>query len=364
MLAVEGVLGEVVGLAAEDVLADAHGGECGGGRRGPRSSGDLEIGEAGGAPVDDGFGVDGGAGAGGEVGLDLVLAELGGDGDDGAVEDGGVGLDGVLDLLGGDVLAAAADDILLAVDEIEKAVVVEASHIAGVEPAVLESLAGLVFEAPVAGGDSGIAEEDFAGPAGREVIAVVGGDGDLVVETGVGMLAWLAGGIGAAGCADPFDCAVAALSHAEADDDIGVEAVLKGLEEIGVERGGAVEEADGIVAVEGRFGLLGEDGHHHADEIDDSGLGVADLIPEAGGGKAVLDDEGGTGGESAHGGIVLGVGVEKGEAGEKAVVTGGLGPVGKTLAGGDVHLVSEHDALGVAGGAGGVDEHGDVVGRD
>ena len=56
--------------------------------------------------------------------------------------------------------------------------------------------------------------------------------------------------------------------------------------------------------------------------------------------------------------------MEKGEAGEKAVVAGGLGPVGETLAGSDVHLVSEHHALGVAGGAGGVDEHGDVVGGD
>ena len=116
------------------------------------------------------------------------------------------------------------------------------------------------------------------------------------------------------------------------------------------------------MAVEGGFRLLGEDGHHHADEIDDGGVGVADLVPEAGGGEAVLDDEGGACGEGAHSGVVLGVGVEEGEAGEKAVVAGGLGPVGETLAGGDVHLVGEHDPLGVAGGTGGVDEHGDVVG--
>ena len=43
------------------------------------------------------------------------------------------------------------------------------------------------------------------------------------------MLAGLAGGVGAAGCADLFDGAVTALGHAEADDDIGVEAVLEGL---------------------------------------------------------------------------------------------------------------------------------------
>ena len=195
----------------------------------------------------------------------------------------GVGLDGVLDLLGGDVLAAAADDVLLAVDEIEKAVVVEASHVAGVEPAVLEGLAGLVFEAPVAGGDGGVAEDDLAGFASGQGVAVVVDDGDLVAEAGVGVLAWLAGGVGAAGVADLFDGAVTALGHAEADDDVGGEAVLEGLEEGRVEGGGAVEEADGVVAVEGRFGLLGEDGHHHADEIDDSGLGVADLVPEAGG---------------------------------------------------------------------------------
>ena len=283
-------------FAAEDVFADAHGGGAGEVVADFVVAGDFEVGEAVGAPTDDGFGVDGGAGAGGEVGFDLVFAEVGGDGNDGAVEDGGVGFDGVLDFLGGDVFAAASNDVFLAVDEIEEAVVVEASHVAGVEPAVLEGFAGLVFEAPVAGGDGGIEQEDFAGLAGREVVAVVVGDGDLVLEAGVGVLAGLAGGVGAAGCADFFDGAVAAFGHAESDDNRGVEAVLEGLEEVGVERGGAVEEADGVVAVEGGFGLLGEDGHHHADEIDDGGLGVADLVPETGGGEAVFDDEGGTSG--------------------------------------------------------------------
>ena len=136
LLAVEASCGEVVALAAEDVLADAHAGGAGQVVADLEVAGHLEVGEAGGAPVDYLFGVDGGIGACGDVGLHVVLAQFRGDGDDGAVEDGGVGLDGVLHLLGGDVLTTTPYHVLLAVHEIEEAVVIQASHVAGVEPAV------------------------------------------------------------------------------------------------------------------------------------------------------------------------------------------------------------------------------------
>ena len=74
LLAVEAACGEVVALAAQDVLADAHAGGAGQVVAHLEVAGHLEVGEAGGAPVDDLFGVDGGIGACGDVGLHVVLA--------------------------------------------------------------------------------------------------------------------------------------------------------------------------------------------------------------------------------------------------------------------------------------------------
>ena len=56
LLAVEASGGEVVAFAAEDVLADAHAGGAGQVVADFEVAGHLEVGEAGGAPVDDLFG--------------------------------------------------------------------------------------------------------------------------------------------------------------------------------------------------------------------------------------------------------------------------------------------------------------------
>ena len=195
-------------------------------------------------------------------------------------------------------------------------------------------------------------------------MAVFAGDADFVGKPRVGVLAREAGGVGTAAVSDSFDGAVAGLGHAEADDDAGAEAVLEVFQKLGVEGWGAVKEADGVLGIGGGRSLLGEDGHHHADEVNHGGAGVPNLVPESGGAESVGDDQSCTGGEGSHGGVVLGVGVEVGETGEEPVFASGLGPVGEPLAGGDVHLVGDLDALGVAGGAGGVLEHGNVDGGD
>ena len=64
LFAVEASGGEVIAFAAEDVLADAHAGGAGEVVADLEIAGDFEVGEAGGAPVYDLFGVDRGIGRG------------------------------------------------------------------------------------------------------------------------------------------------------------------------------------------------------------------------------------------------------------------------------------------------------------
>src|SRR5665647_564205 len=87
------------------------------------------------------------------VGLELVEVrhdqrgdELPSAADDDGRPDIGVRLEEVLDRLGGDVLAAGRDqDVLLPVGDDEEALLVDVADVAGLEPAVLEGLAGLLL---------------------------------------------------------------------------------------------------------------------------------------------------------------------------------------------------------------------------
>ena len=65
----------------------------------------------------------------------LFAAQRIGRGDDGDLLHRRVLLQNALDLDGADVLAGAADDVLLAVDEMERTVSAAPHHVAGVEPA-------------------------------------------------------------------------------------------------------------------------------------------------------------------------------------------------------------------------------------
>jgi hypothetical protein len=64
--------------------------------------------------------------------------------DDGALGDGGMEGDGVLDLSRIDVLATGDDHVLEAVDDVEVALIVEVSAVAGVHPAVADGSPGLL----------------------------------------------------------------------------------------------------------------------------------------------------------------------------------------------------------------------------
>src|SRR3954452_11241727 len=71
-------------------------------------------------------------------------------------------VDRLLDLAGGDVLAAGLDHVLLAVDDVELAGLVDVPEVAGVEPAVAEGLAGLLLVLVVSQGRVRRAVHDLA----------------------------------------------------------------------------------------------------------------------------------------------------------------------------------------------------------
>ena len=69
------------------------------------------------------------------------------------------------DLGGGDVLAAAADDLLLAANEIEQAALVTPRHVAGMVPAAAIGLGGDLGAIEIADIELGAADQRLAGLA-------------------------------------------------------------------------------------------------------------------------------------------------------------------------------------------------------
>ena len=94
--------------------------------------------------------------------LDLLAEHRVGHADHRRLGDGGMLAERLLDQRRRHVLAAAADDVALAVDEVEPAVGVERAEIAGVEPAVAQCLGGLLGIAEVLGHAVRRADDDLA----------------------------------------------------------------------------------------------------------------------------------------------------------------------------------------------------------
>src|SRR5262245_58921425 len=67
-----------------------------------------------------------------------------------ALQNERVGIDCLFDFDGRDVLAARYDDVLLAVDDQEIALLINQSHVAGVQPAAAQSLSGFFGALPIA----------------------------------------------------------------------------------------------------------------------------------------------------------------------------------------------------------------------
>src|SRR5690606_31859071 len=101
--------------------------------------------------------------------------------DGGDLEHAGHGGDHVLDLVRVYVEARDQDHVLLAVDDVEEALLVHLGHVAGVQPASrIDDLGGLLGAVPVAGHDLRAADTQLADLADRQSAAF------LVLDTGVG----------------------------------------------------------------------------------------------------------------------------------------------------------------------------------
>src|SRR5204863_5812356 len=77
------------------------------------------------------------------------------------------------------VLASAPDDVALAVDEVEPAVLVEEAEVAGQEPAVPQGVRRRLGVAEIRRQARGRADRDLACPARRERAALVVEDAEL-----------------------------------------------------------------------------------------------------------------------------------------------------------------------------------------
>ena len=104
-----------------------------------------------GAPVHHLIGLHRLAGARGDVRFHFIFAQLGRHGNYGAIKNPFVPLDYVFHFLRGDILAAAADDVFLTVNEIEIIVVVQPSQVAGEQPTVAQREGRLLLVSPVTG---------------------------------------------------------------------------------------------------------------------------------------------------------------------------------------------------------------------
>ena len=126
----------------------------------------------------------------------------------------------------------------------------------------------------------------------------------------------------------------------------------------------AVKQTDGVIGVLGRWRVFRQHRHHHPDKVDHRSPRLPHLPPKPRRAEAVDDNQRSPGGQGAHSRIILNVGVVKGQASKKAVARRGLRPVREPLPGGDIHPMRDHHALGVAGGAGGVDQHRHIIRRN
>src|SRR6476469_6712903 len=110
---------------------------------------------------------------------DLLAPLVVGDADDRRFADLRVLVEHLLDLARVDVVAAADDQVLLAVDDVEVALLVDAGHVAGVEPTAAHRLLGGVGALPVALHDVVAADHDLTDLALGDIVVVLVDDPHL-----------------------------------------------------------------------------------------------------------------------------------------------------------------------------------------
>ena len=278
-----------------------------------------------------------------------------------------MGGDDLFDFARPDLEAAGLDEVLLAVDEEEVAVVVEVADVAGEDPAVAEHVGGLFGALPIAIHDLGGADDDLAGGVGRLVQQAGLQVDDAQVDIGQGQ----PGGA-------VFFQAMHGANHGGQDGlghGVGIQQAAVG-ELLETKLGLLQEGGGGGIADLHRFeiDLAGDDAgvieqgvEQSGDAMQDGGTLFAqrgDQIVEV---ARVGDDDHGPAGE--QGGVEghVAVDVEEGHDQGEAVVPvaeHGAG-VGVELGSGDDQgAVRGEDGLGLTGGAAAEEQDGGVGGPD
>ena len=277
-----------------------------------------------------------------------------------------MGRDEVLDLGRIDVLAARDDQVVLAVDDVDVAVLVPASHVAGVQPAAPERPFGGVGPVPVAAHDAVAADQDLADGAGLELVVLVVGDHDLVAD------ARLAAGFQQTAATRRQRPAVLVAAQV-GDEDGGLGLAVDALE-IGVEdleRAGQPVDRNGRSAVldapqAGQVGLADPFRFEKEDEHRGHQAGIGDALLLDGAQHRVrvevgMEEDGRANQELLHE-VHVAAGVKLRQQVQRHIV--GAGPVFHHRVGEPLqHLaVGHHGPLGQAGGAAGVHDGEQVVG--
>jgi len=91
------------------------------------------------------------------------------------------------------VESAGDDDVLLAVNDVEKTILIHPRHIPGIEPAIAQGLRGLLRLVPVAEHHLRTGYDQFADLAGRQLLAAL-----RIHDLGVRIRDWDADGTGLA----------------------------------------------------------------------------------------------------------------------------------------------------------------------
>ena len=276
--------------------------------------------------------------------------------DDGAFQHAGLGVEEGLDLLGVDVVAAGDDQVLVAPDDVDMAVGVDPAQVAGDEEAVgAEFRRRPVRHPPVAQEDVRAAHLDLADLALRQGLAGVG-VGDAQRHAGQRRADRAGAPLAVIGVGGVH----AGLGHAVALQDGVAGARLEAGVGLGLQRRAAGDEQahvphqlPGESRIVEKPGVEGRHAHQ--------GGGPGQLLDQRVQVEALQQDHRGAGGQHRVGGHEQPVGVEDRQRVQQHVRGAEAPAFRQGLGVGEQVVLGQHGAFRPPGGAGGIQQGGQVV---